>query len=111
MVDAFANEYARTGCAKGLSRRLVALRHVLPNAVLPLVTMASMDLAALLTGIALVEYVFGWPGLGWQALQAARTKDVPMIMGTIFFGALMIGIGNLVADLIHFRLDPRVRLE
>ena len=111
MLDARSNDYVRTGFAKGLAERSVTLRHILPNAVLPVVTMASMDLAGLLTGIALVEYIFSWPGIGWQALQAALRKDLPVIMGSVFFGALMIGLGNLLADLITARLDPRVRLE
>jgi peptide/nickel transport system permease protein len=111
MLDAKGSDYVRTGYAKGLSQQVVTLRHILPNAVLPVVTMASMDLAGLLTGIALVEYIFSWPGIGWQALQAARTKDIPVIMGSVFFGALMIGLGNLLADVINAWLDPRVRLD
>ena len=72
--------------------------------------MLGMDLADLLTGLALVEYIFGWPGIGWQALQAAQRFDVPMIMGSVLFGALLIGLANLVVDLIYGWLDPRVRL-
>jgi peptide/nickel transport system permease protein len=72
--------------------------------------MVGLDLATLLTGIALVEYIFSWPGIGWQALQAAQHLDVPLIMGTVLFGALMIGIGNLLVDLLYTWLDPRVQL-
>ena len=111
MLDAKTTDYVRTGYAKGLGDRQVTLRHMLPNAILPVVTMASMDLAGLLTGIALVEIVFSWPGLGWQALQAAQRKDLPLIMGSVFFGAAMIGLGNLLADLVNARLDPRVSLD
>jgi peptide/nickel transport system permease protein len=111
ILEVKSNDYVRTGYSKGLSRQHVTLRHILPNALLPVVTMTSMDLAALLTGIALVEYIFSWPGIGWQALQAAQTKDLPVIMGSVFFGALMIGLGNLVGDLLTAWLDPRVRLS
>jgi peptide/nickel transport system permease protein len=111
MLEVRTSDYVRTGYAKGLSNRLVAMRHMLPNALLPVLTMATMDLAGLLTGIALVEYIFNWPGIGWQALQAARVKDVPLIMGSVFFGALVIGLANLLADLLAAWLNPQVHLE
>lgn len=109
MLDAIAQDYARTAAAKGLSRWTIAWRHLLPNALLTVVTMLGMDLAGLLTGLALVEYIFGWPGIGWQALQAAQRFDIPMIMGSVLFGALLIGLANLIVDLMYSWLDPRVR--
>lgn len=109
MLDAVSMDFARTARAKGLSSWTVAWRHLLPNALLSVVTMLGMDLAGLLTGLALVEYIFSWPGIGWQALQAAQRFDVPMIMGSVLFGALLIGIANLVVDLVYGWLDPRVR--
>ncbi|HZH07086.1 MAG TPA: ABC transporter permease [Lautropia sp.] len=109
MLDAIAQDYARTAAAKGLNRWTIAWRHLLPNALLTVVTMLGMDLAGLLTGLALVEYIFGWPGIGWQALQAAQRFDIPMIMGSVLFGALLIGLANLVVDLMYSWLDPRVR--
>jgi peptide/nickel transport system permease protein len=72
--------------------------------------MLGMDLAVLLTGLALVEYIFGWPGIGWQALQAAQRFDVPMVMGSVLFGSLLIGLSNLIVDLVYGWLDPRVRM-
>jgi peptide/nickel transport system permease protein len=110
MLNVRNADYVRTGQAKGLPMHRVALRHMLPNALVPVLTMASMDLAALLTGIALVERVFNWPGIGQLALDANSAQDVPVIMGCVLFGALMIGAGNLMADLIAARLDPRIRL-
>ncbi|MEZ4563244.1 MAG: ABC transporter permease [Thermomicrobiales bacterium] len=109
MLDSIAQDYARTAAAKGLSRWAIAWRHLLPNALLTVVTMLGMDLAGLLTGLALVEYIFGWPGIGWQALQAAQRFDIPMIMGSVLFGALLIGLANLIVDLMYSWLDPRVR--
>jgi peptide/nickel transport system permease protein len=111
MLDAISTDYVRTAFAKGLSRRSAALRHMLPNALLPLVTMVGLDIAGLLTGIALVEYIFNWPGIGWQTLQAAQRLDVPMIMGSVLFGALIISLANLTVDLLYTVLDPRVRLN
>jgi peptide/nickel transport system permease protein len=110
MLDVLSVDFARTAAAKGLGPWRIAVRHLLPNALLSVITMLGMDLAALLTGLALVEYIFGWPGIGWQALQAAQRFDVPMIMGSVLFGALLIGTANLVVDLVYTLLDPRVRL-
>jgi peptide/nickel transport system permease protein len=109
MLDAQALDFARTARAKGLGSWTVAWRHLLPNAILSVITMLGMDLAGLLTGLALVEYIYSWPGIGWQALQAAQRFDVPMIMGSVLFGALLIGLANLVVDLAYGWLDPRVR--
>ncbi|HET9221581.1 MAG TPA: ABC transporter permease [Roseiflexaceae bacterium] len=111
LLETISNDYVRTAYAKGLNQRSAALRHMLPNAILPVVTMVGMDLAGLLTGIALVEYLFNWPGIGWQTLQAAQRLDVPMIMGSVLFGALLIGLANLAIDLLYTVLDPRVRLN
>ena len=110
MLDVMSSDFARTAYAKGLRERTVAFRHVLRNAILPLVTMVGMDLAGLLTGIVLVEQVFNWPGIGWQALTAARNFDVPMILGSVLFGAMLLAIANLVVDILYMLLDPRVRL-
>lgn len=110
MLDTMALDFARTAQAKGLGPWTIAWRHLLPNALLSVVTMLGMDLAGLLTGLALVEYIYSWPGIGWQALQAAQRFDVPMIMGSVLFGALLIGLANLIVDLIYGWLDPRVRM-
>ncbi len=111
MLDVISADYVRTAHAKGLSRRIVALRHMLRNALLPVVTIIGLDLASLLTGIVLVESVFNWPGIGLQTLQAAQHLDVPMVMGAVLFGALLIGVANLLVDLLYTWLDPRVQLE
>lgn len=111
LLDITSADYIRTAYAKGLAQKIIVLRHMLRNALLPVLTMVGLDLATLLTGIALVESVFSWPGIGWQALRAAQHLDVPLIMGTVLFGALLIGLGNLVVDLLHTLLDPRVQLE
>ncbi len=105
------SDFVRTAHAKGLQKWAVILRHALPNALAPVLTMVSMDLAALLTGLAIVEYVFNWPGVGWMAVRAALSRDIPVIMAAVLLGGLFIGLGNLVADLLVARLDPRVQLD
>jgi peptide/nickel transport system permease protein len=111
LLDVTSADYVRTARAKGLGPKLVVLRHMLRNAILPVLTMVGMDLATLLTGIALVEFIFNWPGIGWQTLQAAQHLDVPLIMGSVLFAAGLIGIGNLLVDVLYTWLDPRVQLE
>lgn len=111
MLEVMSADYVRTAYAKGLTQWAVATRHMLRNAIPPVLTMVGMDFASLLTGIALVEYVFNWPGIGWQTLEAARHFDVPIIMGSVLLGALMIGIANLAVDILYTFLDPRVRLK
>ncbi len=111
MIEAISADYVRTAYAKGLNRRTVALRHIMRNALLPVITIMGIDMASLLTGIVLVESVFSWPGIGMQTLQAAQHLDVPLIMGSVLFGALLIGLANLLIDIIYTWLDPRVQLE
>jgi len=110
MLDVMSSNFARTAHGKGLRDRVVAVRHLLPNAILPVLTMVGMDFAGLLTGLVLVEQVFNRPGIGWQALEAARHYDVPMILGGVLFGATLIAVANIVVDVLYTALDPRVRL-
>lgn len=111
MLETIGADYVRTAYAKGLNPRVVALRHILRNALLPVVTIMGIDMASLLTGIVLVESVFSWPGIGMQTLQAAQHLDVPLIMGSVLFGAVLIGLANLLVDIIYTWLDPRIQLE
>ena len=110
VLNQVSAEYARTARAKGLLARAVAVRHILPNALIPVVTLAGLDLAYLLTGVVLVESVFNYPGIGLQVLTAVTNLDVPVVMGSVLMAALLVGVGNLIADLIVARLDPRIRL-
>lgn len=110
MLNALSADYVRTARGKGLSDGWIHFRHVLPNALMPVVTLASLDMAGLLTGVVLVEQIFGIPGMGQTVFKAVQSRDVPVVMGAVFFGALLIGLGNLIADLAAARLDPRIRL-
>ena len=111
MLDIARLDYVRTAYAKGLPRRVVVGRHILRNAMLPLVTMLGMDVAYLFGGAVLTETVFGIPGIGGLAWRAIRMRDLPMVMGTVLFAAVFIVVANLIVDLLYFTLDPRIQTE
>jgi peptide/nickel transport system permease protein len=109
--DAMEQDYVRTAIGKGLTRTQAMFKHAMANALLPLVTLAGLDLAGLLSGVVLTETVFNWPGLGRLAYEAVLSLDIPLIMGTVLFSAFLIVIANLIVDLMYAFLDPRIRLE
>ncbi len=110
LVDVMREDYVRTARSKGLSGAQAMLRHAMANALLPLVTLAGLDLAGLLSGVVLTETVFNWPGIGRLAFEAIFNLDIPLIMGTVLFSAFLIVISNLLVDLLYAWLDPRIRL-
>ncbi len=111
LLDELSGDYIRTARAKGLRERYVLYGHALRNALLPVLTLAGLDLAGLLGGVVLVEAVFGWPGIGQQAWRAIRDQNVPMIMGTVLFAAVCVVVINLLVDFLYVAVDPRVRLS
>jgi peptide/nickel transport system permease protein len=111
LVDAMDQEYIRTARGKGLSRARAMLTHAMANALLPLVTLAGLDLAGLLSGVVLTETVFNWPGIGRLAYEAVFNLDIPLIMGTELFAALLVVVANLAVDLLYVFIDPRIRLN
>ncbi|MEL6271459.1 MAG: ABC transporter permease, partial [Chloroflexota bacterium] len=98
LMDTLGENYIRTAHAKGLFPGVVMSRHALRNAILPVITLAGMDLALLIGGVVVVEAVFGWPGLGLQAWDAIRDQDTPIIMGTVLFGAVVVVFLNMAID-------------
>jgi peptide/nickel transport system permease protein len=80
------------------------------NAMLPLVTLAGLDFAGLLSGVVLTETVFNWPGLGRLAFEGVFNLDIPLVMGTVLFSAALVVAANLIVDLLYAWLDPRIRL-
>jgi peptide/nickel transport system permease protein len=110
ILEVTNEDYVRTAWAKGLSPRTVLFRHILRNALMPVVTLAALDLALLLGGVVVIEAVFGWPGIGLQAWTAIRNQDTPMIMGTVLFASIAVVFLNLLVDVLYIALDPRVRL-
>ncbi|MEH6442859.1 MAG: ABC transporter permease [Oceanospirillaceae bacterium] len=111
MLEVLHQDYVRTAKAKGLSSWRVIFVHVMPNALLPIVAMVGLDIGIFMSGIVVVESVFGWPGIGQLAWQAIQRVDIPIIMGVTLVSACAIVIGNMIADLIAPLIDPRIRLR
>tara|TARA_R100001126_G_scaffold24654_1_gene12984 strand:+ start:11613 stop:12533 length:921 start_codon:yes stop_codon:yes gene_type:complete len=111
MIDVLRQDYIRTARAKGLGRLTVLFRHALPNAVLPVIAMIGIDIGLFMSGIVVIESVFGWPGIGQLACQAIQRVDIPIIMGVTLVSACAIVIGNLIADLVAPFIDPRIKLR
>ncbi|MGQ0564398.1 MAG: ABC transporter permease [Gemmobacter sp.] len=111
MIDVLRQDYVRTARAKGLRPARIVARHVLPNAILPVIAMIGIDIGMFMGGIVVVESVFGWPGLGQLAWQAIQRIDIPIIMGVTLVSACAIVLGNLLADLITPLIDPRIKLR
>lgn len=102
-------DYVRTAYAKGASRSYVLIRHMLPNALLPIVTIAGINLGVLLGGAIVTETVFSWPGVGRLIVQSVSQRDYPVILAGVFVVSLVFVVINLLVDLLYAVLDPRVR--
>lgn len=109
--DALGEEYVRTARAKGAPESRVLLRHALPNALRPVVTVLTGYLGLVLTGAVLVETVFVWPGLGRLLYDSVLSRDTPMLAGLLLFSASLVVLANILADVLYRVLDPRVRLR
>jgi peptide/nickel transport system permease protein len=109
MLDVLRSEYIRTAAAKGLAGRMVVLKHALRNALIPIVTVAGLQLGILLGGTVVVEEVFTLPGVGRLVLWSIYQRDYPLTQSTILFIALLFMTLNLLVDLLYGYLDPRVR--
>ena len=109
MQDILRTEYVRVARAKGAPVRKVVLKHALPNAFNVLLTQLGLDIGFFLSGVVLIEVPFSWPGIGRQAIEAITSLDIPLIMGTVLFGAVCILVANIVVDILYAFLDPRVR--
>ncbi|MCP4386003.1 MAG: ABC transporter permease [Hyphomicrobiales bacterium] len=111
MIDVLRQDFIRTAKAKGLGPTTVMAVHAMPNAILPIIAMIGIDIGYFMSGIVVVESVFGWPGIGQLAWQAIQRVDIPIIMGVTLVSAFAIVIGNLVADMIAPLIDPRIKLR
>lgn len=111
MLETLDADFIRTARAKGLKGISVVLRHALPNAIAPIVTQIGLDMAYFLGGIVVIESVFGWPGVGQLAYQAIQNDDIPLIMGTVLFAAVIIVLVNICTDVLYAFLNPRVVYE
>ena len=109
-IDAMGQEFVKTARAKGVSERRVIMKHVVGNALLPMITLAGVQLPSLLTGALVAETVFTWPGMGRLFLDSLSNSDYPVVMGLLMFSAILTIVGNLVADIVVAMVDPRIRL-
>src|SRR5260370_22480210 len=109
MLEVLSQDYVRTARAKGMNERRVVYLHALRNAVIPLVTLVGLELPGLVSGGAVVEIVFGWPGIGRFALDRAFGADHTAVVVSLTLPALLVIAGNLLADVLYAILDPRIR--
>lgn len=111
MLEVLRQDYIRTARAKGLPEHQVIYRHALRNAINPLITLLGFEFASLLSGAFITEQFFNWPGLGRLTLQAVFAQDLYLVMATLMIGAVMLIVGNLLADLLLKVADPRIKLS
>ena len=109
MIESLQSDYVLFARAKGLPEKDVIFKHALKNALNPFITLLGFEIANLLSGAALVEIIVNWPGMGMLMLDAVLKQDLYLVMGGLYIGAIMLIIGNLIADILLAKLDPRVR--
>jgi peptide/nickel transport system permease protein len=110
-LEANSQDFARTARAKGLYESTVMRDHVLRNAMVPIVTVAGIQLASLLAGVIVVEVVFAWPGLGRLTYDAVLARDYTVVQGAVLLVAAMFLVANLVVDALYAVIDPRIRVR
>lgn len=111
VLDSVGEDYVRTARAKGLAELVVMGKHVLRNALVPVVTIVGTDFGSYLSGSVLIESIFGWPGLGRFIVQGILKRDFPVIQGSILFMAVIFILVNLLVDLSYGLIDPRIRFS
>jgi peptide/nickel transport system permease protein len=104
-------EFIRALRAKGIKERTIFVRHELRNSLLPVITLIGLHGALLFGGATIIEIVFSWPGIGLLTYNAILNKDYPLLLGNLFFYALLVSLLNLVVDLIYLKIDPRIILR
>ncbi len=110
LLDVLNSEYVKFAYAKGLNKTKVIIKHALRNAINPIITLLGFEFAGLLSGAALTEYVFQYPGLGKLILEAVMQSDINLVMASLMIGAIMLILGNLISDILLKLTDPRVRV-
>jgi peptide/nickel transport system permease protein len=110
MIEVADQDFVKTARAKGISERQVARRHILRNALIPLVTYAGLQASLLVGGSVLIENVFSWPGVGTLAYEAVQGRDNPLLLGIFIVTAILVSLFNLITDLAYSIVDPRVEL-
>ena len=110
MIEMLSEDYVRTARAKGLRELFVTSRHVLPNALIPLVTVVGLQFGYILGGAVVIETIFTWPGVGLFTIQAILNRDYPVVQASVFILATAVVLINLTVDLLYVWLDPRIRV-
>lgn len=111
VIDVASAGYVRTAVSKGLPRRVVTFRHIVRGALVPVLTIAGIQLATILGGVVVVEVVFAWPGLGRLVFEAVAARDFPLIQGAVLLVAVMFIAVNLIVDVLYAIADPRIRVS
>ena len=111
MLEQYGQDYVVTARAKGLTERRITFVHVLRNALLPVVTMAGVQVGALIGGSVIVESVFAWPGLGMLAFESLFARDLNLLLGIFLLSSILVVVVNLIVDIIYCFLDPRIDVE
>lgn len=111
MLEVVRQDYIRTARAKGLPERTVIMKHALRNSLIPVITLLGLYLPLLFSGTVFIETIFAWPGMGRTIMDAIFQRDYPLVMATSFIFAVMVVLGNLLADILYAVADPRIRYE
>ncbi len=111
MLEQYGQDYVVTARAKGLTERRITFVHVLRNALLPVVTMAGVQVGALIGGSVIVESVFAWPGLGMLAFESLFARDLNLLLGIFMLSSILVIVVNLIVDIIYCFLDPRIEVS
>jgi peptide/nickel transport system permease protein len=111
MLEVLRHDYIRTARAKGLAERILLVRHALPNAFIPVLTIVGIQLGALIGSSVIIEQVFGLPGVGWFLLQGVYNRDYPVVQATALLLVLVVGLISLGVDVLYAYVDPRIAYE
>lgn len=111
MLEVVRQDYVRTAMAKGVTKRVVVLKHALKNALIPVVTVIGLQFGGLLGGAVIAETVFSWPGIGRLMIDAIRAKDTPIVLGCIVIFAVVFSLVNLLIDILYGFIDPRIKAK
>ena len=111
MLEVIRQDYIDTARAKGVSDKKITIRHMLKNAMIPIITAVGLQFGTLLGGAMLTETVFSWPGLGRLMVDSIKSKDIPMVLGSVIFLAIMFTVVNLAVDIIYAFVDPRIKSQ
>lgn len=111
MLEVINQDYIRTARSKGLSEKIVIWKHAFRNALLPLITLFGFMIPGLISGAAITESIFAWPGIGRIVVEANFTRDYPIIMGELVFVSVLVVLGSLIADILYAVADPRIKYD